>query len=152
MFFFWGSIHKNKVVCTVLLYLASFGHDFHIIGLFGNFLSKFVIFRKITLYFVTDSDPDRTEFWFQIKLSGEISFPNGNFKSWLSSKFLLGVYFYNIIIYYYILQTSFLYSMTRDTATHLVNLQDQASRIKVVRIYNIPTWSIFFMCLLWKLL
>ena len=54
---------KNKVVCTELLYLALFGHEFYIIGIFGNFLSKFVIFRKITLYFATDSDPDRTEFW-----------------------------------------------------------------------------------------
>ena len=53
---------KNKVVCTGLPDLAFFGHEFHIIGIFGNFLSEICHFSKITLYFATDSDPDRTEF------------------------------------------------------------------------------------------
>ena len=55
---------KNKVVCTGLPDLAFFGHEFHIIGIFGNFLSEICHFSKITLYFATDSDPDRTEFCF----------------------------------------------------------------------------------------
>ena len=46
VFFFEVAYIKNKVVRTALLYLAFFGHEFHIIGIFGNFLSKFVIFRK----------------------------------------------------------------------------------------------------------
>ena len=54
---------KNKVVCTGLLYLAFFGHEFHIIGIFGNFFVQICHFSKITLYFATDSDPDGTEFW-----------------------------------------------------------------------------------------
>ena len=56
---------KNKVVCTGLPDLAFFGHEFHIIGIFGNFLSEICHFSKITLYFATDSDPDRTEFWYE---------------------------------------------------------------------------------------
>ena len=53
---------KNKVVCTGLPDLAFFGHEFHIIGIFGNFLSEICHVSKITLYFATDSDTDRTEF------------------------------------------------------------------------------------------
>ena len=62
VFFFEVAYIKNKVVRTVLLYLAFFGHEFLIIGIFGNFFVQICHFSKITLYFVTDSDPDRTEF------------------------------------------------------------------------------------------
>ena len=54
---------KNKVVCTGLPDLAFFGHEFHIIGIFGNFFVQICHFSKITLYFATDNDPDGTEFW-----------------------------------------------------------------------------------------
>ena len=88
---------KNKVVCTGLPDLAFFGHEFHIIGIFGNFFVQICHFSKITLYFATDSDPDRTEFCIFSKANTIFSKPNTNF-SIPNTIFSIGVWTLKVVV------------------------------------------------------